>query len=79
MALQSVTLTLKLSLIFQNNEENFTFVTFKTEFNQMEASVFKDVSSSFLVINCAIMTSLLLLRIIYVLPNFLDFIGDLTI
>ena len=47
MALQSVTLTLKLSLIFQTNEENFTFVTFKTEFYQIEASVFKDASSSF--------------------------------
>ena len=47
MTLQSVTLTLKFSLIFQTNEENFTFITFKTDFYQMEARVFKDVSSSF--------------------------------
>ena len=47
MALQPVTLTLKLSLIFQTNEENFTFVTLKTGFYQIEASVLKDASSSF--------------------------------
>ena len=39
----------------------------------------EDASSSFLEINDVIMTSLLLLKIIYVLANFLDFIRDLTI
>ena len=38
-----------------------------------------DASCSFSVINDVIMTSLLLLKIIYVLANFLDFIRDLTI
>ena len=38
MALQSVMLTLKFSLIFQTNEENFTFITFKTDFYQMHGS-----------------------------------------
>ena len=38
-----------------------------------------DASTSLLVINDVIMTSLLLLNIIYVLTNFLDFIRDLTI
>ena len=37
-----------------------------------------DASSSFLVINDVIMTSLLLLKIIYELANFFDFITDLT-
>ena len=39
----------------------------------------EDASSSFLEINDVIMTSLLLLKIYYVLANFLDFIRDLTI
>ena len=38
-----------------------------------------DALSSFLVINVVIMNSLLLLKIIYMLANFLDFIRDLTI
>ena len=38
-----------------------------------------DASTSLLVINEVIMTSLLLLNIIYVLANFLDFIRDPTI
>ena len=38
-----------------------------------------DASTSLLVINDIIMTSLLLLKIIYVLANFLDFIRDPTI
>ena len=38
-----------------------------------------DASTSLLVINEVIMTSLLLLNIIYVLANFLDFIWDPTI
>ena len=38
-----------------------------------------DASTSLLVINDVIMTSLLLLNIIYVLTNFLDFIRDPTI
>ena len=37
-----------------------------------------DASCFFFVINDVIMTSLLLLRIIYVLANFFDVIGDLT-
>ena len=39
----------------------------------------EDASSSFLEINDVIMTSLLLLKIYYVLANFLDFIRYLTI
>ena len=38
-----------------------------------------DASTSLLVINDVIMTSLLLLNIIYVLANFLDFIRNPTI
>ena len=38
-----------------------------------------DASSSFLVINDVIMTSLLFLKTIYVFANFLNFIRDLTI
>ena len=79
MTLQSVTLTLKFSLIFQTNEEislllpsRQTSIKWKLVFSRMFPVLF-------LVINGAIMTSLLLLRIIYLLPNFFDFVRDLTI
>ena len=79
MTLQSVTLTLKFSLIFQTNEEislllpsRQTSIKWKLVFSRMFPVLF-------LVINGAIMTSLLLLRIIYLLLNFFDFVRDLTI